>query len=282
MSHNVNYVNFIRRLRSLRTAHLAGGAPSYYSSLVQAALRLNKTLADAGVCSRRKADELIKNGAVAVNGMVTRELGLRVLPSDTISVHGEALPAPGARTWLMMNKPAQVVSTVRDPEGRRTVLDILPEPWKNLRLFPVGRLDYFSEGLLLLTDDGELAHKALHPRHQVPKTYHLLVREQPDEHALQNMRAGMRLAEGEQLAPVKTRLLPSSARLPYFPRYGTLLEMILSQGVNRQIRRMCRDLQLTVLRLARVAHGAVTLGDLPPGSVRALCDAEIATFRTAR
>jgi 23S rRNA pseudouridine2605 synthase len=242
-------------------------------------IRLNKALADAGVCSRRKADELIQNGAVSVNGQVTRELGLRVLSSDTVTVHGKALRAPRPRTWLMMNKPVQVVSTAHDPEGRRTVLDILPEPWKDLRLFPVGRLDYFSEGLLLLTDDGDLAHKALHPRHQVPKTYHLLVREQPDDGALRRMRSGMRLAEGEQLAPMKVRTLPSSARLPYFPPYGTLLEIILIQGVNRQIRRMCRDLRLTVLRLARVAHGAVALGNLPLGSVRLLRDEEIATFR---
>ena len=246
------------------------------------AIRLNKALADTGFCSRRKADEFIQDGAVAVNGTVTRELGMRVLPSDTISVHGKALCAPRARTWLLMNKPVQVVSTVHDPEGRRTVLDILPEPWKQLRLFPVGRLDYFSEGLLLLTDDGDLAHQLLHPSHQVSKVYHLLVREKPDEPILQTMRVGMRLAEGEQLAPVKARILPSSARLPYFPSYGTLLELILIQGVNRQIRRMCRDMKLTVLRLARVAHGAILLGSLPPGSVRILRDDEIASLRTDR
>jgi len=245
-------------------------------------IRLNKALADTGLCSRRKADELIRDGAVAVNGTVTRVLGQRVLPSDTISVHGKALSEPQARTWLLMNKPVQVVSTAHDPEGRRTVLDILPESWKQLRLFPVGRLDYFSEGLLLLTDDGDLAHKLLHPGHQVPKVYHLLVREKPDERVLQTMRAGMRLAEGEQLAPVKARILPSSVRLPYFPPYGTLLELILIQGVNRQIRRMCRDMKLTVLRLARVAHGAILLGDLPAGSVRILRDDEIASLRTVR
>jgi len=254
--------------------------PSMPASSDTRSIRLNKALADAGFCSRRKADELIRDGAVTVNAAITRELGQRVLPSDTISVHGKPLRAPQVRTWLLMNKPVQVVSTAHDPEGRRTVLDILPEPWKKLRLFPVGRLDYFSEGLLLLTDDGDLAHKLLHPGHQVQKAYHLLVREKPDERILQNIRAGMRLAEGEQLAPVKARILPSSARLPYFPPYGTLLELILIQGVNRQIRRMCRDVRLTILRLARVAHGAILLGDLPPGSVRALRDDELASLRT--
>ena len=243
-------------------------------------VRLNKALADAGFCSRRKADELIRDGAVVVNGTVTRELSLRVLPSDIISVYGKALRAPQSRTWLLMNKPVHVVSTAYDPEGRRTVLDILTTPWKQLRLFPVGRLDYFSEGLLLLTDDGDLTHKLLHPGHQVPKVYHVLVRETPGEHILQRMRSGMRLAEGEDLAPVQARILPSSARLPYFPPNGTLLELILIQGVNRQIRRMCRDLKLTVLRLARVAHGAILLGDLPPGRVRLLRDEELATLRT--
>jgi 23S rRNA pseudouridine2605 synthase len=258
---------------------LPSPAPSS-DAQAQAGVRLNKALADAGLCSRRKADDLIRSGAVAVNGVTTRELGLRVLLSDTVSVHGQALLAPGPRTWLMMNKPAQVVCTAHDPEGRRTVLDILPEPWNKLRLFPVGRLDYFSEGLLLLTDDGDLAQKALHPRHQASKTYHLLVREHPEDHVLQIMRAGMRLAEGERLAPVKARILPSDERLPQFPPYGVLIELVLMQGVNRQIRRMCRDLQLTVLRLARVAHGAVALGDLPPGRVRVLREEEIATFRT--
>ena len=246
-------------------------------------IRLNKALADAGLCSRRKADELIQNGFVAINGIITRELGLRVLPSDIISVHGKTIPtSPQARTWLLMNKPVQVVCTAHDPDGRRTVLDILPEHWKKLRLFPVGRLDYFSEGLLLLTDDGELAHRVLHPAYQVPRVYHLLVREQPDEAILRNIRSGMRLAEGEQLAPMKARPLPSSDRLSHFPPYGALVEITMTQGVNRQIRRICRDLKLTVLRLARVAHGAICLGDLPPGSVRLLNDEEIASLRTGK
>ena len=288
LSHNVYYVNFIAaclhaeyysacalRLRLLVWLYIM----QKKSALLPIAIRLNKVLADAGVCSRRKADELIRNGVVAVNGTVTHELGLRVLASDTVSVHGKSIRASQRRTWLLMNKPVQVLSTVHDPEGRRTVLDILPDHWKKLRLFPVGRLDYFSEGLLLLTDDGELAHKMLHPSHQVPKVYHLLVREQPDKNILQSMRAGMRLTEGEQLAPMKARLLSPSARLPHFPSHGALLEIILFQGVNRQIRRMCRDLQLTVLRLARVAHGAIVLGDIPPGGVRMLNDEEIASLR---
>ncbi|MCL1985228.1 MAG: rRNA pseudouridine synthase [Betaproteobacteria bacterium] len=254
-------------------------ASNAFTQLVS--VRLNKALAAAGVCSRRKADELIQNGFVAVNGVTRRELGLRVLPSDKISVHGKSVCSPQAPIWLLMNKPVQVVSTTHDPEGRRTVLDILPPCWKKLRLFPVGRLDYFSEGLLLLTNDGYLAHNLLHPSYQIPKVYHLLVRERPDEAIFQSMRAGMRLAEGEQLASVNARILPSSAKLPHFPPYGTLIEIILIQGVNRQIRRMCRDLKLTVLRLARVAHGAILLGDLPPGRVRMLNDEEIASLLIA-
>lgn len=246
-------------------------------------LRLNKALADAGVCSRRKADELVKQGAVCVNGRVVSEPGLRVRPAtDRISVHGSMISAPvTARIWLLLHKPVRTVSTAHDPQGRQTVLDILPAQWKDKRLFPVGRLDYFSEGLILLTNDGELAHKLLHPRNHVPKTYHVLLRDPPAETALRRMRAGMRLAEGELLAPVRARMLPSSARPPHFPHYGMLLEMVLIQGVNRQIRRMCRDLRLVVLRLARIGQGPLRLDNLPPGAARELTHEEIAQLRAA-
>ncbi len=248
-------------------------------------VRLNKALADAGLCSRRKADELIAGGAVSVNGQVMREPGLRVTVrgpgADKIAVHGTPLPAPGRRVWLMMHKPVQVVSTAHDPQGRPTVLDILPKTWKNLRLYPVGRLDYFSEGLVLLTNDGDLARTILHPSGHVPKVYHVLLREALPKEALNAMRSGMRLAEGEELAPVTVRTLPSRDIPAHFPRRGTLVEMTLIQGVNRQIRRMCRDLNLTVLRLSRVRQGPIELGDLAPGTARELTPEEIEALREA-
>ncbi|MEG2172561.1 MAG: pseudouridine synthase [Desulfovibrionaceae bacterium] len=239
-------------------------------------VRLNKALADAGICSRRKADAIISQGLVSVNGQTVTSLGMRVMPQDVVTVNGVPLPSKEARTYLVMHKPIQVLCTAKDPEGRPTVLDLLPAPWNALRLYPVGRLDYFSEGLIILTDDGELAHKLAHPRHHLPKVYQVLVREDVSEEMLEAMRTGMLLAEGEQLASMEVEILPppASAR-------GTLLQMTLHQGINRQIRRMCRDVHLTILTLTRVAQGPLQLGELPSGKVRVLSDIEVQSLRNA-
>ena len=237
-------------------------------------LRLNKALADAGVCSRRRADELIFAGAVAINGQTASSPGQRVQPDDAVTVHGKLLPrAPRTTCCLLLHKPVRVVSTVSDPEGRPTVLDFVPPALRGRRLYPVGRLDFFSEGLVLLTDDGELAQRLMHPRHQLARVYHVLLREAPSTAALAAIRRGMVLAEGEHLAPVQIRRLPSAR--------DVLFEFILSQGINRQIRRMCRDLNLTILRLIRVGHGPLHLGNLPSGKARELTPAEVATLRQA-
>ena len=222
---------------------------------VSEGIRLNKALADAGVCSRRRADELVFAGRVGINGVPAESPGQRVLPGDVVSVDGRTVTLKDERAdscWLMLNKPVRVVSTASDPEGRETVLDLVPEPWNRRRLFPVGRLDFFSEGLLLVTDDGELAHRLTHPRWHLSKVYQVLVRPERGESsvsaALSLMRRGMTLAEGDRLAPVEVNVLSSSGR-------GVLLEMVLHQGLNRQIRRMCRDVGFTVLRLKRVKEG---------------------------
>ena len=251
------------------------------SSPASGGIRLNKAIASAGLCSRRKADELILKGLVCVNGQVAQEMGLRILPErDIITVEGTALPTVAVkRVWLALYKPVQVVCTAHDPDGRTTVLDILPEKWKTKRLFPVGRLDYFSEGLVLMTNDGDSAQHILHPRYEVPRSYHVLVREKPTAAMLESMSAGMRLAEGERLAPVRVRTLPSSSVLTPLSAQAFLLEIILVQGLNRQIRRMCRDLGLTILRLVRVSHGPVQLGDLKPGELRELLPHELAAVR---
>ncbi len=253
-----------------------------FEDSVAEGIRLNKALADAGVCSRRKADEYIFAGVVRVNGQPADSPGQRVMPGDRITLNGRpvVLREESAETcWLLLHKPVQVVSTARDPEGRETVLDLVPEPWCRKRLYPVGRLDYFSEGLLLLTDDGELAHRLTHPRWHLPKVYHVLVRpdcgEEQVETALRRFRRGMTLAEGERLAPVETRILPSRSER------GIVLEMTLHQGLNRQIRRMCRDVGFTVLRLMRVQEGPVDLGSLAPGRVRPLSASEVSALRRA-
>lgn len=244
-------------------------------------LRINKYLSECGVASRRGADELILAGRVQLNGMVVAEPGARVAPeSDVVLVDGRPVrhPSqfPGATDNLtvLLHKPKQVVTTRSDPQGRQTVFDILPQEYRQKRLLHVGRLDYFSEGLLLLATDGSLVNRLIHPRWHLPKVYHVLVRGEASEAKLNVMRRGMTLAEGEKLAPVQTRILRHDAG-------GTWLELTLLQGLNRQIRRMCRDLDLTVLRLIRVAQGPLRLGALNPGQCRALTPDEENALRQA-
>jgi 23S rRNA pseudouridine2605 synthase len=238
-------------------------------------LRLNKAIAQAGIASRRKADELILAGRVSVNGQVVDQPGVRVdLSADDVRVDGRSLPGAQAQRTFLMHKPVQVVTTAKDPQGRTTVFDLLPKKLRDLRLFHVGRLDFFSEGLLLLTTDGDLCNALTHPSRHLEKHYHVVVRPEAPDAALKAMRRGMTLAEGEKLAPVKVRVLARQA--------GTsTLEMTLRQGVNRQIRRMCRDLDLTILRLIRVAEGPLRLGDLPSGAFRELEGAELQRLREA-
>lgn len=253
-----------------------GTEPASDSATASGGVRINKALADAGVCSRRKADDIINQGLVSVNGVPVTSLSLRVFPQDIVAVNGVPLQNKEVRTYLLMHKPIQVLCTAKDPEGRPTVLDLLPPQWAHLRLYPVGRLDYFSEGLIILTDDGDLAHKMAHPSHHLPKVYHVLVREEIQPEMLDMMRDGMRLAEGEELAPMEIVVLPAETSVR-----GTMLQMTLHQGINRQIRRMCRDLQLTILSLARVAQGPIQLGELPSGKARILSDIEVESLRKA-
>jgi 23S rRNA pseudouridine2605 synthase len=241
-------------------------------------LRLNKALSQAGICSRRRADELVLAGKVVVNGEKVREPGLKIDPKrDDVVVDGKKVHFSPQKThvYLLFHKPVQTVTTASDPQGRPTVFDLLPPDIPRRGLFTVGRLDYFSEGLLLFTDDGELTHRLTHPSTHVPKIYHVLVRGQVAGETLAAMRRGMRLAEGEVLAPVEAEILSRESA------DRTLLSLRLIQGVNRQIRRMCRDLNLTVLRLTRVAQGPVELGELPPGRSRPLTLDEISALRAA-
>lgn len=234
-------------------------------------LRLNKAIAAAGICSRRKADELIFSGQVSVNGQIELNPARRVMPRDSIAINGRALPAPQKFCYLLLHKPVQTVCTVHDPEGRPTIMGYLPQAARGLRLYPVGRLDYFSEGLLLLTNDGDLAQRLMHPSHHQPKVYEVLVRERTPDAALAAMRRGMLLAEGENVLPVEVQKKELGG--------NSLLRMVLRQGLNRQIRRMCRDLGLTILRLRRVAQGPLVLGDLAPGKTRTLTSGEVTELR---
>ncbi|WP_291318505.1 pseudouridine synthase [Desulfonatronospira sp.] len=240
-------------------------------------LRLNKALARAGVCSRRKADDLVFSGRVKVNEEVAQEPGSRVDPErDKISVDDRPvrlLPDEERRlAYVMMNKPVQVVTTMSDPGGRVKVTDLLPDSLRYLRLFPVGRLDYFSQGLLILTNDGDLAHRLTHPSRKTPKVYRVKMRGELSKKKLQVMRQGMELSEGEKLAPVEVKILQQT-------RNSILAEMTLVQGINRQIRRMCRDLDLVVLSLVRIRQGSLALGDLKPGEWRYLEPGEVSSLK---
>lgn len=235
----------------------------------QDGVRLNKYLAGTGLCSRRKADELIAQGRVTINGHPA-QAGDRVQSTDTVRVDGERLSSEEEKVVLMLHKPVEVVSTASDPQGRRTVLDFVPQRYRHLRLFPVGRLDYYSEGLILLTNMGELAQRLMHPSHSQRKVYKVLVRGRVTDAALFRMRGGMTLAEGDVTAPAGVE--------PEDLGRDTLLTITLKQGLNRQIRRMCRDCGLTVLKLKRVAEAGLKLGNLPEGETRALSQEEVAAL----
>jgi len=248
-------------------------------------IRINKYLSECGVASRRGADDMILAGRVQLNGETVNEPGVRVNPAaDIVLVDGKPVSHPskdaegglggagGRQLTLLLHKPVQVVTTKSDPQGRQTVFDILPAEYRDARLLHVGRLDYFSEGLLLLTTDGELLNRLIHPRWHLQKVYHVLVRGAATPNKLDMMRRGMTLAEGEKLAPVGVSVLRRDEG-------GVWLEMTLTQGLNRQIRRMCRDLGLTVLKLIRVRQGPVALGVLNPGQCRPLTPDEVRGLR---
>ena len=242
-------------------------------------IRLNKALARSGLCSRRKADALISSGQVIVNDQVIRELGTMVDPEkDRIMVRNQVVSVNRADRdgliYVALNKPIQVVSTVSDPQGRKTVIDFLPDNLNNQRLYPVGRLDFFSQGLIIMTNDGELTHRLTHPSWEHPKVYRLVVREKPGNRILETMARGMTLKDGQQLAPVEVTIHAAT-------RNATTLEITLIQGINRQIRRMCDDFDLTILKLTRIRHGPVSLGNLSPGKYRELTPKEVRELRVS-
>lgn len=229
-------------------------------------MRLAKALARAGVASRRRAEELVRAGRVRVNGEVVTDPAFRVREgTDVLEVDGRAVEAPRERVTILLYKPAGYVSTVRDPWGRPTVLDLLGHtPW---RLYPVGRLDLDTEGLLLLTNDGELAQLLTHPRYEVEKTYEALVRGQPAAKALARLRQGVRLEDGWTV-PARVRVLARKGS-------NTVLEITVHEGRKRQIKRMCLAVGHPVLKLKRTRLSFLTLAGLAPGKYRFLTREEV-------
>lgn len=234
--------------------------------------RIAKYLARSGVASRRASEALVAAGRVSVNGAVVTEPGARVVPRvDEVRVDGLLVEPPAELEYLMLNKPMGVMTTLEDPQGRPTVMRFVPSGLP--RVFPVGRLDYTTTGLLLLTNDGELAHLLMHPRHHVPKVYHAVVDGVPDEDDLQRLREGVELDDG-LTSPAEARILERRQRT-------AAVELTLHEGRKRQVRRMLSAIGHPVIGLSRIAYGPLTLGDLPEGAVRRLDPAEVDALRAS-
>ena len=233
-----------------------------------AEMRVHRALAQAGVASRRAAEKLVAEGRVTVNGNVAM-VGQVVRDADVIAVDGRRVQAEAIRTY-MLNKPMGVVSTASDPEGRPTVLDGLPD---DVRLYPIGRLDIDTTGLLLITNDGDLAHRLMHPRSKVPKTYEALVDGRVSSTSVRALRNGIELDDGPT-QPARVEVLDRQAP------GGTWLRIEITEGRNRQVRRMCEALGHRVRRLVRTRYGGLGLGRLQRGEHRLLTSAELARLAT--
>jgi len=226
--------------------------------------RLQKIIARSGLCSRRAAEDLLRAGKVKVNGAAA-SLGDQADPErDEIIVDGRPLQAAPKAVYLMLHKPRGYVTTLSDEYGRKTAAELVEDC--GARVFPVGRLDKESEGLLLFTNDGALMQRLIHPSGEVDKTYHVTVRGAL-ETAVDKLSA-LRDVEGESIRPARVRLLQQRPK-------ELLLEIVIHEGKNRQIRRMCRQCGLEVARLQRVAEHTLTLGDLRPGQWRYLTEEEV-------
>jgi 23S rRNA pseudouridine2605 synthase len=246
-------------------------------------VRIQKALADAGVASRRAAEALVVEGRVTVNGRAAT-VGQRVDPAaDVLAVDGRPVVAPRRRTYLVMHKPAGVTSTVRDRHAERTVLDLLPPELRTgARLYPVGRLDKESEGLILLTDDGEWTQHLLHPRYGVEREYAVGLRRPLEAGQARALEVGIELDEGlARLDSLRPATRVESARLERPPMAAmplTWYRAVLTQGWRRQLRRMFAAVEAPVARLVRVRIGTLRLDDMPPGAVRPVSAAERAAL----
>ncbi len=233
-------------------------------------VRLQKIIARSGFASRRKAEELIQHGLVTVNGETVTTLGTKVDPVvDHIKVEGRHLKSRPPDMFLMLNKPLGYISTLHDPAGRPTIKALVPKP--SIRLFPVGRLDYDSEGLLLLTNNGDIAQACLHPAHHVHKTYLVKIKGILEEPEIQKLRHGLMLEDGPT-APAKVKKAGKAAA-------NSWVEITIHEGRKHQVKRMFEQIGHPVIRLKRVQFGPLNLGTLPPGQTRYLTDKEANDLR---
>ena len=231
--------------------------------------RLQKVMAHAGVASRRSSEVLIQQGRVTVNGKMITELGKKVDPqSDVIRVDGERIEIIQKHTYIALNKPQGYVTSVSDPSGLPTVRDLIDH---SARIYPVGRLDVTSKGLVLLTDDGDLTHRLTHPSFEHDKEYHVLVRGQPSPRNLNRLRSGIRLEDG-LTAPAEVEVLRNEVT-------RTRLRVVIHEGRKHQIRRMCEAIHHPVFQITRVRIGPIKLGNLESGHWRYLDQQEIKQLR---
>jgi len=228
-------------------------------------MRLQKYIAECGVASRRKAEELIKQGKVSVNGVKVQEMGFKVSENDIVEVDGRKISLEKNKVYIMLNKPVGYITSVRDQFSRNTVLDLI----KGIdeRIYPVGRLDFDTSGLLLLTNDGSFAYKLTHPKHEMRKVYIAEVEGIPERKSIEDFRKGL-IIEDYVTSPAEMTILEKK-------RKTSIIKVVIHEGRNRQVRKMCEAIGHPVISLKRVAIGGVWLGDLPEGKWRYLKEEEI-------
>lgn len=230
--------------------------------------RIQKIIAASGYCSRRAAEKLITDGAVTLRGKPA-QLGDTADGPEEILINSKPLPAMGRRTYIMLNKPRGYVTTMSDEQGRKTVAELTKDV--GARVLPVGRLDLDSEGLLIMTDDGELINRLTHPSHEVPKTYYVRIKGALPQEKVDAMRA-LRSIGGEPIRAAGVKLISSESE-------SSVMLVTIGEGKNRQVRRMCAELGLEVLRLRRISEGSLSLDELPSGKWRFLTEQELSNLQ---
>ncbi|MBQ8380132.1 MAG: rRNA pseudouridine synthase [Clostridia bacterium] len=221
--------------------------------------RLNKYIASCGICSRRKADELIQNGKVKVNEQIVKNLGMQVSETDVVKVEDKIISKEEKKVYIVLNKPKGYVTTNNEQFNRKSVIDLIHE---DVRVYPVGRLDMYTEGLLILTNDGEFSNKLMHPRNKIEKTYVVTTDTNVTKEQIDNLKNGVDIGD-YFTKPAKVRMIGNNK-----------VEVIISEGKNRQVRRMCESVGINLLNLRRTKVGKIDLGTLQTGKYRYLTEEE--------